>query len=818
MPVSTTFNGIQTQYPKSGRPATIHLVDGPSSTPPPSTYQLQTKPWSPYFKTHEDFMISEVILDGPEHLGMSIYEAIPLFNAQNVPLQSQIPTSGNPLCFILNPAKTQLSSFRMAQGYPVVVHCANLLTSIQNGKGFGGGHVVGWLPIVKEDPKETKKPEFIAHKCTVWHQAFSMIVQSIIMLSKSGCWLECGDGVKQWLFPTVLMLSGDYKEQTATETHKLVTKAQNTTCAQDHEVLLSTQGVHNVNNVFWNLPLMDPHCTHSFDRLHSNNSSLFGYHFWGMFKTLIEGYGCQQVAQLDTQFHAVPRWSGLTHFQEVMNVSFTNGLKYEDISKILVFITHNIIPWSDKKGWALLRTLRSFSITFGSLMQEYIDASMLEATEDDPAKKWNFPKMHMLVQSFDNIEVKGASCNYNTKPNEKMHRPLKKSYNLQTNFKNIAPQILQIEHVTFMSVLIHSQIDEIDKLNTNALTPDEESPTHLDLLPASLSTAQGRGLWGSFHICLAKWLTAELEASNEGGKEMSYAIELNPSDNITAEAAEADVSTVPGDTRMCSPKTRYEEVLEWRHSLVVADGREERPLDSKDKTLVLQERQAAKYIIRQPPYNISHPSPLDFDKSRDYLIMDVIDHTGDLFLSDVSKHLQYDFFFCFSFNVIAPLTSNTPYMQEPEILCAACNIAQTFTCPHTELGSARQLREKEEVIPPKDLIKKHAGGAQCSGWDNLLGIIPGRSCVPVLLKPKCEEVLMDFGFPKDAQSSLGTGTTIVMGKSVVAIISQFSQATQTISGNAIIFLILWSRDHNCQPSLPLLPWSLWTPYGSSNAL
>ncbi|KAF8257319.1 hypothetical protein EI94DRAFT_1709249 [Lactarius quietus] len=414
----------------------------------------------------------------------------PIFNAQSVPLQSQIPTSGNPLCFILNPAKTQLSSFRMAQGYPVVAHCANLPTSIQNGNGFGGGHIVGWLPIVKEDLKETNKPEFIAHKCMVLHQAFLMIIQSIIVLSKSGCWLECGDGVKQWLFPTVLMLSGDYKEQTvmalthrsnakfpcprcladhaelsdimktwplrtATETHKLVTRAQNTTCAQDHEVLLSTQGVHNVNNVFWNLPLMDPHHTQSFDRLHFNNSSLFGYHFWGMFKTLIEGYGCQQVVQLDAH-----------------------------------------------------------------LMQEYIDASMLEATEDDPAKKWNFPKMHVLVHSFDNIKI------------------------------------LQIEHITFMSVLIHSQIDEIDKLNTNTLTPKEESPTHPDLLPASLSTAQGQGLWGkvfynkhislhlqqpltillsfgdSFHICLAKWLTAELEASNEGGKEMSYAIELSPSDNI----------------------------------------------------------------------------------------------------------------------------------------------------------------------------------------------------------------------------------------------------------------------------------------------
>ncbi|KAI0290729.1 hypothetical protein BC826DRAFT_911593, partial [Russula brevipes] len=56
-------------------------------------------------------------------------------------------------------------------------------------------------------------------------------------------------------------------------------------------------------------------------------------------------------------------------------------------------------------------------------------------------KNWNFPKMHALVHSFDDIEAKGASRNYNTKPNEKLHGPLKKSYLMRTNFRNVAPQV-----------------------------------------------------------------------------------------------------------------------------------------------------------------------------------------------------------------------------------------------------------------------------------------------------------------------------------------------------------------------------------------
>jgi NADH dehydrogenase (ubiquinone) flavoprotein 1 len=84
--------------------------------------------------------------------------------------------------------------------------------------------------------------------------------------------------------------------------------------------------------------------------------------------------------------------------------------------------------------------------------------------------------------------------------------------------------------------------------------------------------------------------------------------------------------------------------------------------------------------------------------------------------------------------------------------------------------------EEEMSIPLKDLIEKHCGGVT-GGWDNLLGIIPGGSSVPVLPIDICSEVLMDFDSLKDAQSGLGTGAVIVMDKStdIVAAIARFSQ-------------------------------------------
>jgi len=78
-------------------------------------------------------------------------------------------------------------------------------------------------------------------------------------------------------------------------------------------------------------------------------------------------------------------------------------------------------------------------------------------------------------------------------------------------------------------------------------------------------------------------------------------------------------------------------------------------------------------------------------------------------------------------------------------------------------------------IPLKELIERHCGGVR-GGWDNLLGIIPGGSSVPVLPKHICDDVLMDFDALRDVKSGLGTAAVIVMDKStdIVAAISRLS--------------------------------------------
>ncbi len=84
--------------------------------------------------------------------------------------------------------------------------------------------------------------------------------------------------------------------------------------------------------------------------------------------------------------------------------------------------------------------------------------------------------------------------------------------------------------------------------------------------------------------------------------------------------------------------------------------------------------------------------------------------------------------------------------------------------------------EESMSIPLKELIERHAGGVR-GGWDNLLGIIPGGSSVPVIPKSICDTVLMDFDALREVKSGLGTAAVIVMDKStdIVKAIARLSK-------------------------------------------
>lgn len=50
-------------------------------------------------------------------------------------------------------------------------------------------------------------------KRVIWHKSFDKILERFRQLDEFGQMFDCGDGVRRWLFPVILLLSADYEEQ-----------------------------------------------------------------------------------------------------------------------------------------------------------------------------------------------------------------------------------------------------------------------------------------------------------------------------------------------------------------------------------------------------------------------------------------------------------------------------------------------------------------------------------------------------------------------------------------------------------------------------
>ncbi|KAF8961518.1 hypothetical protein BDZ97DRAFT_1921202 [Flammula alnicola] len=424
--------------------------------------------------------------------------------------------------------KTKLSSFGTAMGYPVYARIGNIDVGIRNGDGVGGGELVGWLPIVPEDEAEKGKKSYVDFKRVVWHQSFFKLLETIAQYSKTGCWVKCGDGIERQLFPVVLILSADYEEQcimglnrgymglqpcpichipkdqlhdcgkswplrTGLETQKII--AESRACnASEGEELLKANGLRAIDNAFMSVEWSDPHKSLSYDPMHNDGHGLGGKHLYPSVLIYLKATGRGALAELDKRFRAMPSWSGLTHFNQVASLDFTDASKLEDLVKILLFTSHNLIGDKYTEGPVLLSGLRAYlnlcmytgfkvhttsTIAsgreevkrFSELMKKYKKKSTLQAD-----KSWDIPKMHLRDHTFDDILAKGVTRNYNTKINEGLHGPIKDIYEQIGNGKDVDEQIMHIDHRWRISKLIRFQIDLYDgKFNEDPEVDIEDS-------------------------------------------------------------------------------------------------------------------------------------------------------------------------------------------------------------------------------------------------------------------------------------------------------------------------------------------------------
>ncbi|KAM6499899.1 hypothetical protein JOM56_005407 [Amanita muscaria] len=293
-----------------------------------------------------------------------------------------------------------------------------------------------------------------------------------------------------------------HERRTASGSAQLIRQAEGAGSLKDAEEILKSQGLRLINNAFWTVANSDPHDSLSFDRMHNYPHGLGGKHLWPLVKAAIQDLGKPASRKVSEQMACAPPWRGLNRFRDVLGLHFSDATKFEDILKptdaerlqMIVFMSHNVLEQgASPNGYLLLRCVRSYTfldtyasmevhteetlsaieselLVFADLIQQYIVSSY---DEDNPKdnKNWDFPKMHLQQHMSEDIRMKGVTRNYSTKPSEKMHRLLKESYQLRTNFKAVATQILKVDHRKLAIQIINERISYFDKYEPKGPKP-----------------------------------------------------------------------------------------------------------------------------------------------------------------------------------------------------------------------------------------------------------------------------------------------------------------------------------------------------------
>ncbi|KAI6012865.1 hypothetical protein BKA83DRAFT_13923 [Pisolithus microcarpus] len=320
-----------------------------------------------------------------------------------------------------------------------------------------GRDMQAWVP---ELVKEERKTSYVNFKCVIWHEAFLKLLEKVAELSKVGYLHECYDGVLHWLFLLILILSADYEElcvMTLIRGTKckrpcliclvpleklwdLLKTYETCTIKQHKEVLaaydikksvgekkLKSLGLCPIKNIFWLVEHSEPEQATSFEPLHYMHGGMGGKHMHEELKIIVGGLGHEFEMWLEEHYLKLDMLIGLdVHTEKTISMIEDELLVFRDELKVY---------------------------------QSYIR----HLDDMDLKENWNFPKAHLWKHITHDIRSKGVVCNYSAWPNKKMHSPLKDAYQDHSNGRDVAGQILCVDHHQLAIKLIQACIDSENK-------------------------------------------------------------------------------------------------------------------------------------------------------------------------------------------------------------------------------------------------------------------------------------------------------------------------------------------------------------------
>ncbi|KDQ11826.1 hypothetical protein BOTBODRAFT_113908 [Botryobasidium botryosum FD-172 SS1] len=393
--------------------------------------------------------------------------------------QSRLPEGATAIHISLYSDATKIARFNNKSFHPVVGRVLNVKDTKRNSSsGLGGGTLLGYIPKVAKIKGDKDKAVFKNYKREVFHKALSYILESLEDPAEYGHEMVCGDDKLRTTYPMVSILSTDFEEQCELaltrgplsnfpctvclvphdEQHDLCgaeyplrsAAASQAVYEEAHRLLLTRGNIGRAEdllkavglryNVFWSLgPNSCPHRALSFDVLHFFDGGLWGKHLLVDFLKIIDEAGNSDT--LDARVSDLPRWSGLDTFLKVSGVDFADAKKYMSLLRLLLPVSHDLVPSKYSVIIPLIRSLaclriiagfsvhteqraqsgESFVVKFGTLLKEFGVAR---------GKKYNFPKAHASRHLFSDIRRKGVTKNYNTKLGEFGHVGYKDAFQL----------------------------------------------------------------------------------------------------------------------------------------------------------------------------------------------------------------------------------------------------------------------------------------------------------------------------------------------------------------------------------------------------
>ncbi|KIJ23362.1 hypothetical protein M422DRAFT_276077 [Sphaerobolus stellatus SS14] len=259
------------------------------------------------------------------------------------------------------------------------------------------------------------------------------------------------------------------------------------------QAILKNNGLHLVENAFWEIANFDPYLAYSYGMLHAFDSGKWGKHQWPLFQDHLTEL---QKAQLTRNVRQVPRWRGLQNFQMVTAVEFADGNDYRNILKVILPFIVDLLPRNSVVVQAIrlcgiIRTITAMN----PVTKEQIRLSV------DLGKKYDYSKHHNLVHLPEDLRAKGSTINYTTRPGEGFQQEVQQAYN-QTNFKNTETQMTQIDENQEAIARIRTAVNTHDQLMAANL--QEQDMTNGDGCPTPVVSKNHWALGSPLHSISAK--------------------------------------------------------------------------------------------------------------------------------------------------------------------------------------------------------------------------------------------------------------------------------------------------------------------------